>query len=207
MTEKPIEKPKLELVDPPPVVSIFDDLDKLRKESVIKVQRKAVKGAVDVERPKNNIFFRCHETMFYDAGLVLVGPDGSDDFYFIDPAMKDYWAVKPHIRKVTIAVVYTWPGGAISLWPVPQAIDGEFKVKCWKTAYEAYELSKNVWVQMLWNDSKSDYDVINAEEITTDPLWPSDLNLGNLMKIGFADIRTIATAEHPYVKQLRGIAT
>lgn len=203
MTEKG-EKPKLELVDQVP--SIFDDLAKLRKESVITVKRKAIKGAITVGKPKNNIYFQSHQTVFLEDVNLVVGPEGSDDFYFVAPAMKTYWALAKRLRQVTIAVVYSWPGGAISLWPVNQ-VDDTCRVKCWKTAQLAFERSKTEWVQMIWNDVESDYDLTPAEEIKVVPLWPEDLNLTNLMKIGFAGARTIETAEHPYVKQLRGLDT
>ena len=75
---------------------------------------------VTVGKPKNNVYFRCHPdpAMSLDAS-VLVGSDGSDDFYFVSPVMLNHHTVLPRLRKVTIAVVYTWPGGTISLWPVP----------------------------------------------------------------------------------------
>jgi len=50
------------------------------------------------------------------------------------------------------------------------------QVKCWKTAHKAYEHSKTEWVQMIWNDAESDYDVTPAEGISVEPLWPDDLN-------------------------------
>jgi hypothetical protein len=70
----------------------------------------------------------------------------------------------------------------------------------------AYERSLTEWVQMVWNGEKRDYDVVPAEGINIEPLWPNDLNLGHLMKIGFAS-KLIETPEHPYVLQLRGLAT
>ena len=117
--------------------------------------------------------------------------------------MLNHHVVLPRLRKVTIAVVYTWPGGVISLWPVPDA--GETRIACWKSAHVAFERSKDEWVQMIWNGDKRDYDVVTAEGINTEPLWPDDLVLGNLLKLGFAE-KIINTPEHPYVLQLRGLA-
>jgi hypothetical protein len=201
MTDKSQEKsaPKLELVETPSPESIFDDLDSLRKESVIQVKRKVLKVNLTVDKPKNNIFFRCHQTIFQEDAPLIIGPD--DDYYFVHPCMKDHPALKPRIRVCTIAVVYSWPDGIISLWPVPQSE----AVKCWKTAKAAYERSKTEWVQMIWNDAESDYDVTPAENITVEPMWSRDLNFVNLLKIGFAN-KIISDAEHPYVRQLRGFS-
>jgi len=131
------EKPKLELVDTP-TDSVFDDIEAVRKTATIKVTRRVVAVNVAVGKPKNNIFFRCHPdpAMSLDAS-VLVGPEGSDDFYFVAPVMLKHHAVLPRLRKVTIAIVYSWPGGAISLWPVPS--DEEHRIACWKSARTAFE--------------------------------------------------------------------
>ena len=162
MTEKSNEKPKLELVDEPPPDSIFDDLDALRKASVITVKRKIIKGNVTVGKPKNNIYFRCHPTISLDEGLVVVGGEGSDDFYYVSPKMKEHPNIAPRLRQVTIAVVYSWPGGGISLWPIAQVGD-DCRIKCWTSAQNAYERSKTEWVQLIWNSGERDYDVVTAE--------------------------------------------
>jgi hypothetical protein len=204
MTEKPNEKPKLELVETPAPDSIFDDLDGLRKASEIKVKRKVLTVNVAVGKPKNNIYFRCHPTISFDKGLVIVGPEGSDDFYYVAPSMKDHPNIAPRIREVVIAVVYTWPSGVISLWPVVKAGE-DCRVACWKTAFAAYEQSKTDWMQLVWNDDKRDYDATPAENLSIEPLWPHDLNFKNLLKLGFAN-KIIADQEHPYVRQLRGFS-
>ena len=94
-----------------------------------------------VRKPANNVYFRVHSdpAMALDAS-VLIGDGGSDDFYFVAPSMLNHHVVLPRLRKVTIATVYTWPGGAISLWPVPMA--EETRIACWKSARAAYELAK-----------------------------------------------------------------
>jgi hypothetical protein len=184
--------------------SVFDDIETLRKTATLKVSRRLVAVNVAVKKPANNVYFRCHEgeNMSLDAS-VLIGPDGSDDYYFVTPFMLTHHVVLPRLRKVTIAVVYTWPGGVISLWPVPMA--EETRIACWKSARTAYELSKEQWVQLCWNSDRRDYDVAVAEKINTVPMWPDDLDIRKLLKLGFAD-KIIASPEHPYVLQLRGLA-
>ena len=64
--------------------------------------------------------------------------------------------------------------------------------------------SRPRWVQICWNDAARDYDVVTAENINMQPIWPPDLSLRNSMKLGFAD-KTIDNEDHPYVRQLRGL--
>jgi hypothetical protein len=183
---------------------VCDDIETLRKTATLKVSRRVVPINVAVKKPANNVYFRSHggESMSLDCS-ILIGGDGSDDFYFVTPFMLNHHVVLPRLRKVTIAIVYTWPGGVISLWPVPMA--EETRIACWKSARTAYELSRKQWVQLCWNSDRRDYDVAIAEGINTEPMWPEDLDIKKLLKLGFAD-KIISSPEHPYVMQLRGLA-
>jgi hypothetical protein len=196
------KKPDIKLVETEPE-SIFDDIDGLRQTATLKVTRKTVTVNVAVKRPANNVYFRCNPRpeMSIDASIV-VGDGGSDDFYFVTPFMLNHHTMLPRLRKVTIATVYTWPGGAISLWPVPMV--EETRIACWKSARAAYELSKTRWVQLCWNADLRDYDVVTAEGINTEPSWPVDKSLRDLLRLGFAD-KVISSPEHPYVLRLRGL--
>jgi hypothetical protein len=198
-----VKKPDIKLVETAPE-SVFDDIETLRKTATLKVSRRVVPINVAVRKPPNNVYFRCHADpgMSLDAS-ILTGPDGSDDYYFVTPFMLNHHVVLPRLRKVTIAVVYTWPGGVVSLWPVPMA--EETRIACWKSARVAFEMSKSQWVQLCWNSDRRDYDVAVAEGINTEPMWPEDLDFQKLLKLGFAD-KIISSPEHPYVLQLRGLA-
>jgi hypothetical protein len=184
--------------------SIFDDLATLRRTAALKVSRRVIPVNVTVQKPKNNTFFRCHPdpAMALDASII-VGAEGSDDYYFVMPYMLTHHVILPRLRQVTIAVTYTWPGGVVGLWPVPNA--GETRIACWKTARAAFEQSKATWSQLIWNSDRRDYDLAAAEGIVAEPAWPPDLDMTNLLKLGFND-RIIASPEHPYVRQLRGLA-
>jgi hypothetical protein len=199
----PDEKPKFEVIESVPE-NVFNDIDGLRKVATLKVSRKVVSVNVAVKKPANNVYFRCHADpkMSLDAS-VIIGDQGSDDFYFVHPRMLNHAVILPRLRKVTIAVVCAWPGGSISLWPVPFA--EETRVPCWRSARAAFELAKERWVQLIWNPDTRDYDVAVAEGINIGPTWPVDLNLAQLLKLAFAD-KIIDSPEHPYVLRLRGLA-
>jgi hypothetical protein len=196
------KQPKLELVED--TASIFDDLTELRKVSVLKVSRRAVQTNVTVGRPASNIYFRVHPSPEMSLnGSIIIGND-RDDVFFIAPRMLNHPMILPRLRRVQIVVVASWPGNAISLWPVPL----EAKVKCWKTLRDARDLAQQEWVQLTWNDDpqRRDYDLVCAEGLDIEPTWPPDLKLSELLKLGFADDGTIAAPDHPYVQQLRGLA-
>jgi hypothetical protein len=203
MTTDDAKKPDIKLVEAEPT-SVFDDIEALRKTATLKVSRRVVPVNVAVKRPPNNVYFRCHAdpTMALDASII-VGDGGSDDFYFVTPFMLNHHTMLPRLRRVTIATVYTWPGGAISLWPVPNV--EETRVACWKSARAAFELAKAQWVQLCWNGELRDYDVAVAENIDTEPAWPTDKSFRDLLPLGFTD-KIINTPEHPYVMRLRGLA-
>jgi hypothetical protein len=198
-----VKKPDIKLVEPAAPESVFDDIEHLRTTATLKVSRRVVTVNIAVRKPANNVFFRCRGGAEWSLDAsVIIGDKGSDDFYFVHPRMLNHHTMLPRLRKVTIAVVYTWPGGAISLWPVPWA--EETRIACWKSARAAYALSKERWVQLVWNNDTRDYDVATAEGINTEPNWPTDKTLRDLLRLGFAD-RIIDTPEHPYVMQLRGL--
>ena len=114
------KKPIVKLVDTGPPEDIFNDIEGLRKVATLKVSRRVVTVNVAVKRPANNVYFRCHPDpeMSLEASIII-GDGGSDDYYFVAPNMLNHHTMLPRLSKVIIAVVYSWPGGVISLWPVP----------------------------------------------------------------------------------------
>jgi hypothetical protein len=199
-------KPKLVSVQPEPGPgSIFDDLASLRKVSKLTVQRKAVMVNVAVNKPPNNVYFRCHRDLVLDDTTVVSDALGtSKAIYFVTPHMRVHPKLVAHLRKVTLVLTSTWPSGDFLIWPV--AILGDREFKAWKSARAAYELAQDQWVLMVWSEEKSDYQIEVAEPggINHEPVWP-EKTFGELLKLGF-DGRIIDNEDHPYVRRLRGLA-
>jgi hypothetical protein len=199
-----IHKPKIELTGERNPTDIFDDLQALRKKSVLTVQRRTVLINIPVDKPPNNVFFRTSPDpeMILDNVTVIRDVEGArKTTYFLAPEMRDHPKLAPRLRAVTLMVTYTWPAGGILLWPVPGPSDRDFPA--WRSAREAAALAQTRWVQMVWNDSRGDYDVETAENIDKEPIFP-DTTMSSILKIAFAD-RVIDNDEHPYVRRLRGI--
>jgi hypothetical protein len=198
-------KPRLEVVNDKPgsqASSVFDDLGALRKASKLTVQRKPVLVNVTVDKPANNCYFRAHPTWVLDEATVIRDAEGtSRTFYFVVPAMRTHPKLMPRLRPVTLAVISLWPADTVQIWPVPILGEREFKV--WKSARTAYELARNQWVQIVWNEASSDYIIDPAEGIDHLPNWP-DKSFEELLKLGF-DGKIIDNEDHSYVRRLRGL--
>jgi hypothetical protein len=182
--------------------NIFDDLASLRKQSKLTVQRKSVLVNVPVDKPPDNVYFRAHPypEMQLDDSTVL-HDKATRSFYYVVPLMRSHAKLAQRVRRVTIALIYMWPGGTIQLWPVP--IVGDSTLPAWKSARAAFELAQTSWTQIVWNKERTDYDVEVAEAIDKEPVWP-DKSMGELLKLAFAD-KVIDNEDHPYVRQLRGV--
>jgi hypothetical protein len=182
---------------------IFSNLADLRKQSKLTVQRKRVLINVSVDRPANDVHFRIHPDpeMRLDDSTVLRESGGRRTYYFVTPAMRSHPKLVKRLRRVTIALVYIWPGGAIQLWPVP--ILGDNPLPSAKSARTAFNLGQKDWMQISWNEQRNDYDVESSEEVKKEPEWP-DKSMSELLKLALAD-KVIDSEDHPYVLQLRGV--
>jgi hypothetical protein len=186
----------------------------LRKVAELKVQRRSVATNMEVRKPPDNGYFQCHPDPAQRIDASLVYDKEEREVYFVYPSMMNHPLLLPRLRRMTIATAFTWPSGTIFLWPVPYP-DERGKVKVWKSARRAFEISCGLatdlsppgprWTQIGWNAEARDYDVGTAEGINTSPIWPPGLSLGNSLKLGFAE-KTIASEDHYYVRQLRGLA-
>ena len=162
MSDEAVRKPpKIELVDSPAPAeevgernptSVFDDLDNLRKQSKLTVKRKTILVNVTVDKPPNNEYFRVNPDpeMMLDATVLRNAEGTSKTFYYVPPSMREHPKIKPRLRRVTIALVYTWPAGNILLWPVPVLDDRT--IKSWKSARAAFDRLRTQWTQMVWNE-------------------------------------------------------
>jgi hypothetical protein len=199
-----VRKPKPGLAVECNPTDVFDDLQGLRKQSALTVQRKKVITNISVDKPPNNVYFRTttsQELVLSNATIVRDAEGTKKIAYFVTPGMRGHPKLAQRLRVVTLTTTCTWPGMGILLWPVPALTDRDFPP--WRSARKAAALAQSHWMQMTWNEERGDYDVETAEGIDMDPIWPN-VSLTAMLKIAF-DGRVIDNEEHPYVKRLRGI--
>ena len=126
---------------------------------------------VAVDKPPNNATSAAIRDLVLDDATVLRDTEGtSRAFYFVVPAMRAHPQLAPRLRSVTLALTSTWPSGGFLIWPVPVLGERDFKV--WKSARAAFELARDHWAQMAWNEALSDYQIETAEGLDHEPVWP-----------------------------------
>jgi hypothetical protein len=195
-------KPDLKVISggEPNPNTVFENLSELRKAQKLTVQRKTVLVNVAVDKPANNSYFRAHKDWLLEEATVIKDADNGT-YYFVVPAMRAHPKLNPRLRRVTLAPISIWPADTVMIWPVP--ILGGRDFKAWRSARAAYELARERWVQITWDEAKSDYVVETAEGINHTPTWP-DKSFEDLLKLGF-DGKVIDNEDHAYVRQLRGL--
>ena len=156
-----------------------------------------------IGKPKKSSFFRSHTDPNYRLPVNIIEYDSG--------MMKEEFLVMPTVAealveetKPKLLVLCVDKMGTPFLWLAPrQAEDGFQRTNLWNTsALEALRLSETKWVRMSANMAEGAY-TIHTSSSDSAPDWP-DLQLNELIKLGFGEERVIRDMNHPVVKRLLG---
>jgi hypothetical protein len=164
--------------------AIFDDLDKLRVESAITVERHKLLTSCKCSKPPDNCYFRSSPdpTLQLEATLIRHKQE-RDLYFFVTPNMRTHPNVKRAMRPYTLVLVTTWPIGEFYLWPLPKLRMKPIKSDL--SQHSAYEESLQRWTIMTWDFEKRDFAVEPAEKMDHKPMWPTE-SFSDLLKLAFA---------------------
>ena len=158
---------------------------------------------IRIGKPKKSSFFRSHADPAYRLPVNIIEYDSG--------MMKEEFLVMPTVTealveetKPKLLVLCVDKMGTPFLWLAPrQAEDGFQRTNLWNTsALEALKLSETKWVRMSANMAEGAY-TIHTSSSDSAPDWP-DLQLNELIKLGFGEERVIRDMNHPVVKRLLG---
>jgi hypothetical protein len=199
-SEKPAHLHEVPKLDP---LSIFDDLEALKKMTPPTVHRREVVTVVGVDKPGGVGYFRTNTdpAMMFTARVFKYELGRDKTTLYVTPRMESHPLLARGIRRVLLTVVQSWPARTLTLWPVPDpSIE---QTNSWNvSAIEAYKLSKTKWVQMVSGDDR--YIVHEAEGELPPPEWPEKLSFNDLLKIAFKE-KIIFDDDDPWMKKLRGV--
>ena len=158
---------------------------------------------IRIGKPKKSSFFRSHADPTYRLPVNIIEYDSG--------MMKEEFLVMPTVTealveetKPKLLVLCVDKMGTPFLWLAPrQAEDGFQRTNLWITsASEALRLSETKWARMSANMAEGAY-TIHTSSSDSAPDWP-DLQLNELIKLGFGEERVIRDMNHPVVKRLLG---
>ena len=154
---------------------------------------------VPVRKPAKHQFVRVHPDEAYrlEVGIIEIA---GDDTYLVHPAVV---SAVPELVKPVRLHLYVTRQGTPALWPVK--LPGEDgKTNHWyASAAEAAEVAMKKWIRLVANREGGADDVIVAESIPKEPVWP-DKTMEELVNKAFAG-RFIDSEKHPVVRELLGV--
>lgn len=208
MTEKPNEKPKLELVDqPPPSVEDVAALDQDEQEyrrlrcDLPGVSGAAAQGIVSVsvsKAPTKNEFFRTHGTFRPELKLVNIEVGMEKQYFAVDPSMEVPLHgiginFTKHMLYLTIA-----PRGALHVIPVISGSDNDYN----RTKEIGLLEGVKRWVRLYTDQENKQYRIFPApHDRFDDPQWPP-LSDARIIRLSFRDKgRLIDSTQHELFKK------
>ena len=211
MSEKPTDKPKLELVELPLSVEDQEALDqdeleyrRLRRD-IPGVAGAAAQGIVAVsvsKAPTKNEFFRTHATFRPHVPLVNIEVGMEKQFFAVDPSMEIPLhgigiGFTDHSLYLTIS-----PRGAIQVIPVSCGTDNEYN----RTKEMGLLDGVKRWVRLYTDQENKMYRVFPAPEGRFDePQWPPLSEAKICPAFCFRDKgRMLDSTEHAAVQEVGG---
>ncbi len=180
-----------------------DDFDpsrlRLSQDFASQISLKKVLTTVPVRKPHRQAFIRVHPDAAYRLETALLEVKEANETYLVDPSLWGELA-----GEITPKVLFTviTQQKVLSLWPVRlPGIDG--RLDDWnRSALEAAERARSVWLKLVSNRSLGAYEIYEAAGNLSEPEWP-ELSFQELLEIAFKD-HFIRSIDHPELRRLRG---
>jgi hypothetical protein len=157
--------------------------------------------SVPVRKPDKAWFVRVHPDLAYHLQTPVIELKEDRETYLVAPELRADLAMEatfgPRALFTTInrqGVLFLWqirlpgPDGKLDEWS--------------RTALEAAERARKVWVRIAANMALGAYDVFEASAALAEPEWP-ETPFKELLRVAFKD-RYIDALDHPVLRKLRG---
>ena len=201
-----MNKPKLAAVElEANTANFFADLEAIRlsPEDTAEIGTREILTRVPVRKPAKTEFVRCHPNPAMSLAVTIyVDKDERDDVFFVAPQMRGVLA--EDLRPVLLQLAITRKG-VLFIWPLTFPSEENPLGRSWhESARKAAEIAKTAWVRITADKALGGYRCRQAEGKLSEPEWPADKSLSELLTIAFAD-RIIMSEDHPVVRSLRGL--
>ena len=155
---------------------------------------------VPVRKPSPQDFFRVHPGEEWRLDTALIHIKADREVYLVDPSM---WPLYPNECKPYTIYTTIDRRNVITLWPV-RLPDDNGRLDDWnRSAHEAAQLATEEWVRLSADMALGAYRIDVAVGEFPEPVWPSEVNFSDLLKIAFKG-KLIEDLDHPVLRRLRG---
>jgi hypothetical protein len=179
----------------------FKEALKLRKPLQPVIRKTTVTAEVRVMRPDGDTWFQCNPEPAASMDAYIIR-DAEKRYFYVAELMENDPIIYPRLKPVLLIEAAVWPPTVPYIVPLFYP-NPDRDVAAHTSALIALEQARSgFWTQMRWGDGS--YVVAKAENNPHPPTF-SGKPMWELLSVGFKD-RIITSAEHPFVKQLRGVA-
>ena len=157
--------------------------------------------AVDVHRPKKQIFFRVHPGAEYREDCYIFELEEDREAYWVTPALWD--ALPGALTQVRLFTCITRQGD-VFLWPAKLPDEGGRQNRWHQSALDHASVAMRKWIRIQANMARGAYDRWAATGDLSEPVWP-EKSLEELIALAFKN-NCIATPDHFAIRALAGEA-
>ncbi len=154
---------------------------------------------VPVRKPNRQEFFRVHSDPTYRMLAAVLELKEEQENYLLAQnvyeAMPGEWAPRELVTAVNRQ-------GVVFIWQVPMpGQDG--RTNSWhEAAREAAARAQNVWIRMAANMSLGAYEIYQAPDGLSEPVWPEE-DFQTLLRVAYKG-KYITDTDHAVLRRLRG---
>ena len=155
--------------------------------------------SIPVRKPRRDDFVRVSPDENNRIETAILEISEEREPYLVDRKLRSELVAE---FKAKVLFLATSRQGQPFLWPIGlPGPDGKHH-EAHRVSLEAAKLAMKQWIRIYWDPGEHQYFVLQAENQSTEPVWP-DLPFKKILRIAFKD-RLIDSFDHPVLRRLRG---
>lgn len=184
----------------PSAAFTLDDL--AQEEDDLAITADSVLNHVEVRKPHQQEFFRCHPTWRLSTRAVI-DKRGTKEVYYLLHKRLMPWSESLEQDSVPVLVcVCVNLKGRIFLWVIRKSKDDGDPSSLYATALEHVRSATDNWIRRFWLDDEKTH-VKRVAQISAKPAWPEGATFQDIVVAGFGS-RVITDENAPILRELRG---
>ena len=157
---------------------------------------------VEVRKPRQQEFFRCHPTWKLSTRAVIDKRGAREVYYLLHKKLMPWSESLEQDSVPVLVVVCINLKGRIFLWVIRKSKDDGDPSKLYATALEHVQAATGDWIRRFWLEDERIH-VKRVAQIPDKPAWPSGVTFQDIVIAGFGS-RVIMDENAQILRELRG---